>query len=162
MLARFKTSVANSIRNMIEKEANRRRYLPTTAIHQEFEPGAITADDLPARSSSGHDDDKVIEDFRELVRTRLGHLAAAVFDLRMAGGETKSLVGSPSVGSPGRFVIKRVVQQIKALAREYAERRGDAAFLREIERAMGREEETVQKRLKTTAARQTGTPQEVG
>ena len=143
LLARFKTSIANSIRNMTSKEANRRRYLPTTAIHQGFEPGAIAADDLPARSSSAHDDDKVIEDFRELVRTRLGHLAATVFDLRMAGGETKSLIGSPSVGSPGRFVIKRVVQQIKALAREYAERRGDAAFLREIERAMEREEETV-------------------
>lgn len=156
LLARFKTSVANSIRNLTSKEANRRRYLPTTAIRQDFEPGAVTADDLPARSSSAHDDEKVIEDFRELVRTQLGHLALVVFDLRMAGGETKSLVNSPAVGSPGRFVIKRVVQEIKALAREYAERRGDATFLREVERAMERGEATVNRRLKTTAARQVG------
>ena len=156
LLARFKTSIANSIRNMVEKEANRRRYLPTTAIHQDFEPGAVTADDLPARPSLGHDDEKVIDDFRELVRTRLGPLAATILGLRLAGGETKSLVGAPSVGSPGRFVIKRVVQQIKALAREFAERRGDAAFLRDIERAMDREDATIQKRLKTTAARRVG------
>lgn len=154
LLARFKTSVTHALRNMVEKESNRRRYLPTTAIRQEFEPGGVTADDLPARSSPAHDDGKVIEGFRELLRNRLPPLALGLFDLRMAGGETKSLVGSPSVGSPGRFVVKRVVQDIKALAREYAERLGDPGFLRDVERAMGREEATVQKRLATGAARQ--------
>jgi len=154
LLARFKTSVTHAIRNMVEKETNRRRYLPTTAIRQDFEPGGITADDLPARSSPAQSDERVIEGFRELLRKRLSPLALAVFDLRMAGGETKSLVGAPSVGSPGRFVIKRVVQEIKALAREYAERLGDQAFLRNVERAMEREGATIQKRLATGAARQ--------
>jgi hypothetical protein len=66
----------------------------------------------------------------------------------------KSLVGRQDLGSPGRFVVKRVVGQVKALAREYAQRLGDPAFLREIERAFQREEQTVQKRLATGAARQ--------
>ena len=33
----------------VEKEKNRRHYLPTIAIQQEFEPGGMTADDLPDR-----------------------------------------------------------------------------------------------------------------
>jgi hypothetical protein len=149
LLARFKTSVAHAIQNMVEKEANRRRYLRTVAIQQEFEPGAITVDDLPARPLPARDEDDMIEGFRGLLKNRLGDLGLAVFDLRMAGGETKSLAGSPSVGSPGKYVIKRVVQEIKALAREYAQRLGDPAFIRDIERAMGREGATVAKRLAT-------------
>jgi hypothetical protein len=42
-----------------------------------------------------------------------------------------------------QHVVKKVVRQIKELAREYGERRG---FLGNVERAMGREEETVEKR----------------
>ena len=79
----------------------------------------------------------------------------ARFDVRLGGGETKSLVGSPSLGSPGRWVVKRVVQEIKQLAREYGERLGNPGFLRDIERAMGREEMTVVKRRTATAARHT-------
>ena len=77
--------------------------------------------------------------------------------LGLAGEETKSLVGREDLGSPGRFVIKRVVQEIKALAREYAQRLGDPAFLRDIERAMEREEATVQKRLAATGSGQART-----
>ena len=98
----------------------------------------------------------MIVDFRRLVRNRLGELGIAVLDARLAGQETKSLVGRAELGNPGRFVIKRIVGQVKDLAREYAQRRGDPAFLREIERAMEREGATIQKRLSTTAARQTG------
>ena len=76
--------------------------------------------------------------------------------LGLAGQETKGLVGRADLGSPGRFVVKRVVGQIKDLAREYAQRHGDPAFLRDIERAMEREGATIQKRLSTTAARQIG------
>jgi len=54
----------------------------------------------------------------------------------------------------GRFQVKAIVQKVKALAREYAERLGNQAFLREIDRAFEREERTVQKRLATGAARQ--------
>jgi hypothetical protein len=134
---RFKKSVGNCIRNIIEKLRNRRRNLPTAAI--EYEPAA--------RSSPVQDDEQMVEDFRKLVRSRLGDLAVSIFDLRAANGETKSLIGSPSVGSPSGYVIKRVVGQIKDLARDYAERLGNSAFLRDVERAMARESETVQKRL---------------
>jgi hypothetical protein len=107
----------------------------------------VTADDLPARASSGQQDDKLVQDFRRLVRSRLGQLGIAVLDARLAGQETKSLIGRPDLGSPGKYVIKRVVQKIKLLAHQYAgSLLGDPAFLRDVQRAMGREEETVEKR----------------
>ena len=151
---RFKRAVANAIKNLVEKERNRRRLLPSVPIGQEFEPGGVTADDLPARQTPARGED-VIGRFRQLVRTRLGELGRAVLDARLAGQETKSLVGRADLGSPGCFVIKRVVQDIKGLAKEFAQTLGDPAFLREIERAMDREDATVQKRLSTTAARYT-------
>jgi hypothetical protein len=84
----------------------------------------------------------------------LGEIGVAVLDVRLSGGETKSLVGSPSLGSPGKWVVKRVVWSIKQLAREYAASLGDPELLRRIEKAMASEEETVAKRRTTMAARQ--------
>ncbi len=95
----------------------------------------------------------MIHDFRRLVRKRLGDLGVAVLNARLAGEETKSLVGRAERGSPGKFVVKRVVCQIKELVREYARSLGDSELLRRIERAMASEEETVAKRQATTAAR---------
>jgi hypothetical protein len=141
---RFRCAVGNAIRNMIERERNRHRLLPTVPLDPASEPG---------RWSRAEDDEKLIQDFRGLVRRRLGGLALAVLDVRLAGGETKSLVGSPQVGSPDKNVIKKVVQQVKQLARDYAERLGDPIFIRDIERAMGREAATVQKRRATMAGR---------
>jgi len=66
----------------------------------------------------------------------------------------KSLVGSPSPGSPGRWGIKRTVQQLKELAREFALAVGDPGFLRDIQRAMASEKEAVAKRKMAMAARQ--------
>ena len=74
-------------------------------------------------------------------------------EVRLGGGETKSLVSSPSLGSPGKWTVKRVVWGIKQLAREYAASLGDSEMLRWIERAMASEEETVAKRRATTMAR---------
>jgi hypothetical protein len=150
---RFKRAVANAIKNIGEKERNRRRSLPTVPISQEFEPGGITADALPDRAVADDGEEKVIEDFRQFVRNRLGELGVAVLDTRLAGQETKSLVGRHDLGTPGRYVVKRIVAEVKALAREYAQRLGDPAFLREIQRAFQREEATVQRRLATGAAR---------
>ena len=150
---RFKRAVANAIKNLVEKERNRRRFIPTIPIGQQFTPGGVGVDDVPDRAPA-EDGEHLIAGFRQLVLTRLGQLGLAVLDARLAGQETKGLVGREDLGSPGRFVIKRVVQQVKGLAREYAERRGDPAFLRDIQRAMDREEATVQKRLAATAARQ--------
>jgi hypothetical protein len=150
---RFKRSVSNAIRNMAEKERNQRRLLPSVPIDQEFRPGGVA--DLPDRISPVHDE-RVIADFRQLLRDRLGDLAVAIFDLRMDGGETKSLIGSPAVGSPSAFAIKAAVQRIKVLAREYAGSVGDPMFVRDVERAFQREAETVQKR-QTTARQRAGT-----
>ncbi len=154
---RFKRSVSNAIRNMAELERNRRRLLPTIPIGQKFEPGGATPDDLPGRSPPPEDDgERVVRDFRRLVRRRPGEIGTAVLNARLAGEATKSLVGRPSLGSPGKWTIKRVVQQIKALAKEYAASLDDPGFLRDIERAMGREEETVAKRRTATAGRRAG------
>jgi hypothetical protein len=142
---RFKRSVSNAIRNIVEKEKNRKRFLPSISIGQEFTLGGVRADDIAARSVP-QQDDEVIRNFRELVRRRLGEMAVAVFDARMGGSEMKSLVGSPVVGGAGKFVVKRVVRQVKELAREYADSLGDPGFLRQVERAMGRESETIRKR----------------
>jgi hypothetical protein len=152
---RFKRSVGNAVRNMAERERNRHRLIPSVPLGQEFKPGGIMADDLPNRASAENGDD-LIDDFRQLVRARLGQLGIAVLDTRLSGQETKTLVDRVDLGRPGRYVIKRVVKEVKALAGEYAERLGDPAFLRQIERAMEREGATVQKRLSTTVARQTG------
>jgi hypothetical protein len=128
---RFKASVGNAIRNIVAKERTRRRFVPTVPIGQDFQPGRITADDPPA-----HEDEQVIKRFRELVRHRLGDFAVAILDLRLAGGETKSLVGSSAVGGADKNVIKRLVRQVKQLAHEYAASLDDPVFLRRIERAM--------------------------
>ena len=149
---RFKCALGNAIRNMVEKERNRRRLLPTVPIQQTFTPGGVTPDDLPAKSWAGDDDEKIIRDFRRLVKRRLGDIGSAVLDVRLAGNETKSLVGSPALGSPGKWIIKRVVQQVKELAREFAASLGDSELLRRIEKAMAGESETIRKRLRTTTA----------
>lgn len=146
---RFKRSVANAIKNIVEKEKNRRRFFPSVSIHQKF--GVV---DLPGRMLVGQEDDQTIQEFRRLVRNRLGQLAVAVLDARLADQETKSLVGRPDLGSPNLYAIKQTVQEIKTLAQQYALSLGDPAFLRSIERAMGREGATVEKRRATMAARQ--------
>ena len=149
MELRFRCAVGNAVRNMTQKERTRKRRLPTTSIQQEFTPGSVTAEELPAKTAP-QDDEKIIHDFRELVRMRLGDLALAVLDVRLSGEETKSLVGCPSLGSPGKWVIKKVVAGIKALAREFF--RGDPEMLRGIERAMAAEGETIGKRRAAMAA----------
>ena len=152
---RFRNSVGNAIRNLVELERNRRHYLPTVPIQQEFQPGGVTADDLPDHSPAPNDhDERLIQGFRNLVWRRLGGIGVAVLDVRLAGGEMKSLVGCKDLGSPGKWVVKKTVQEIKELAREYARSLGDPAFLHDIEKAMGREEATIEKRRASMKARQ--------
>jgi len=143
---RFKRSVANAIKNMVELERNRRRLLPSMPLDQAAEPASVSTPD---------DDERLVNRFRELVRKQLGGLGVAVLQVRLDGGEVKSLVDCPSLGSPGKWVIKRVVGEIKVLAREYAESLGNPAFLRDIERAMAAESETIEKRRASLTARRT-------
>jgi hypothetical protein len=151
---RFKRAVANAVKNAVEKRQNRRRLLPTVAIGQEFEPGSVTAADLPARPSAVPDDDKTIQDFRRLVQDRLGQLAIAVLDARLQNQETKGLVGRADLGYPGAYTIKMAVQQIKVLAWQYASGLGNPAFFRDLGRAMDREQATATRRRATMAAKQ--------
>ena len=122
--------------------------MPTVPIGQE------RGDDLPDRTSA-ENDEKVIDDFRQpCAESAWVNWESRSWTLGLAGQETKSLVGRADLGSPGRFVIKRVGARDQGSGEEYAQRLGDPAFLREIERAMAREETTVQRRLATGMARQ--------
>jgi hypothetical protein len=102
MELRFKASVANGIRNMTQKERNRRRNVPTVPIRKEFTPGSVTPDDLPAKPARD-DDSKVIEGFRELVLRRLGGLWACRAGL--ASGRRRNEI-------PGRLPVARVSGQV--------------------------------------------------
>ena len=133
---RFKRSVANAIVNMIEKERNRRRFIP--AASQDFQ------NELPARQTWSQD---LIQNFRRLVKNQIGDLGLSVLDARLARQELKSLVGDPELGSPTRSVLRRIVREIKDLAKDFA--KNDPGFLRQIERAVGREAVTASKRLAT-------------
>ena len=144
---RLKRSVGNYIRNMVEKDRNKRRFVPTVSIGQEFEPGGVTADDLPGRETRD-DSEALIDGFRELVKSRIGQTGLVVLDGRLQGIEMKVIAAKPEFS---RHKLKAIVQEIKALAREYGERVGDPAFLKEIDRAMDREQNTLARRRDSTA-----------
>ena len=141
---RFKRSVGNAVRNVVEKQRNRQRLLPTIPISNEFRPGGVTPDDIAAHQKP--DDQQAIEKFRQLVRDRLGELGLAVLDVRLDGGDTKSLVGDDEFGEPSSYRVKQTVKAIKELAREFAAGR-DPGFLEMVERAMEGEARTARKRF---------------
>lgn len=150
MPQRFRAAVGNAIRNVRSKEHNRRRYLPSVPITNEFEPGAVSDNELITRLTWRGEDREIVENFRRLVKERLGELALSVLDARLSGQETQSLVGNEELGRPDKNRIKKVVQQIKELARRYAETTGDQGFVRNVDRAMGRERATIDRRLLST------------
>ena len=133
---RFKRSVANAVKNIVEKEKNRRKFLPAVPLD---------ADTVPARRQQ-EDDGTIIEKFRNMLQTRSGDLAVAVFNARMEGWQMKDLIGLPELSHPSRYVVKRVVQEIKAAARDFAQRSNDPDFLRHVERMMDAEKLTVARR----------------
>jgi len=146
-IARFKTSVANAIRSQSAKQANRSRLLPSIPILNE--PGVgISPDEIAGRDVPSLDN-KLIDEFRGLVGSRLGSLGIAVLDLRFSGNDTKSLVGSDEHGQPTSYRIKQVVRGIKQIAQEFAQLRGDEEFLRQVTRAMDSEQRTVEKRFRS-------------
>ena len=98
---RFKRAVANAVKNMIEKDRNRQLSIPTVSIAQKFQPGDVTADELPGRAPRD-DDEAVIDRFRALVRKRLGEMAVGILDAFLGGVERNALVGNPDLGRPGK------------------------------------------------------------
>ncbi|WP_166820075.1 hypothetical protein [Thalassoroseus pseudoceratinae] len=143
--ARFKTSVANAIRNVVAKQRNQRRLIPSVPISDE--PGiGIPSSELAGRNLAGADEG-LIDDFGDLVHQRLGALGSAVLRAKLDGDEVKGLVGAVELDDPSSYRIKQVVIAIKQLAKEFARQRGDEDFEQRIERAMDAERRTVEKRF---------------
>jgi hypothetical protein len=138
---RFRAATWNSIRNILEKRRNRRKWM------QNADPTAI-AERTPQRSAGNSE---IIDVFRRLVKERLGELALSVLDQRLSGGETKELVG---IGTQSAFYVKQSVQSIKELAQRFAVKIGDNSFADMVSKAMAAESETIEKRKKSLAARQ--------
>jgi len=137
---RFKRSVWNAIRNIAEKQRNRRWVAADPTV---------MADRLPGRQPySG-----LLDDFRRLVGERLGRLAAAILDWRLQGLDTKELVGKSELGSPSSYAIKREVQGLKDFAQRFAAQSGDPRFLNLVTTAMDQEAQTVGKRQRAVAGR---------
>ncbi len=133
---RFRAATWNAIRNIAEKRRNYQRWMTTA------DP-AVMAQIHPGRE---HHSTGLLDEFRKLVGEKLGKLALAILDWRLDGKQTKGLVGQAQFGSPSIYIIKRAVQEIKALAREFASQSGDPGFLAQVEKALSNEAATVAKR----------------
>ena len=144
---RFKRSVSNAVKNVVEKEQNRRRFLPPAPLHADF---------VPARPEQEHDG-TIIANFTNLLKMRLGDLAVAIFNSRLQGRQTKDLVGLPELDRPSRHIIKRTVQEIKTAAVDYAKGLDDPDFLRRVEGLLDAEAATVARRITTIQRRRVGT-----
>ena len=97
-----------------------------------------------------------IGDFRQVVLGRLGNLAVLVLDLRLAGGETWSLVDCRAIGSPTLSEILWAVKGVRRLARDNQGSLGDPVLLRRIEVAMGEEAATLARRTAAIRRRRAG------
>ena len=90
---RLKNATWNGIRNIAEKERNRRKWTTNT------DPGVMAGQFAGRQPHSS----SLIDQFRRLVAHRLGALAAAILDWRLEGNEIKDMVGNPEFGSPTRL-----------------------------------------------------------
>lgn len=147
---RAKRSIGNAVRNVVSKDASRRRNLPSISIGQKFEPGAVAAEELPGRAASS---DESVEEFRRLVAQELGDLGLAVLDARLDGEEVKALVGRDDLGNPSSYRIKATVRDLKRLLHQHVRKSGDSAMLSQIEKSLERENATNLKRHRATARR---------
>lgn len=149
---RFKRSVANAVRNQVAKDRSRRRHIPSVPITSE--PGVgVSPGEIVGRSSADGDE-RVVDQFADLVHERLGPLGSAVLRAKLEGDEVKGLIGSSSVGLGDltSYKIKQTVIGIKRLAKEFARQRGDEDFLNQVERAMDAERRTLERRFGKTRA----------
>ncbi len=142
---RFFRSVKNGLINSSQKIRHRAKWMTAT------DPVAL-ADRLPSRP--GHSG--VMDTFRQHVAHRLGTLALHCLDWRIDGKDIKDLVGRPDLGRPTTYIIKREIQAIKNLARQFAAESDDPAMIAGVQRAMDAEAVTMQKRQQAMLARQTG------
>ena len=134
-MPRVKLSISNAILNLVDKRQRRRKW---------FRPVSPDQADIAMHSVG---DDEAIERFRKLIQDELGDLGVAILDIRLDGGDTKSLVGMADLASPSSYQIKRTVQQIKALAQQF----GDDQFQMMVQRALDVEQETLARRFAARA-----------
>ena len=103
---RFKRSVLNATKNIVAKERNWKKRF-----------SGMPPSELPAQDSSS----EYTDEFRELVRRKLGKLGVAVLDWRLEAREVKDMVSRPEFGNPTAYQIKKIVKALKKLAREYGQ-----------------------------------------
>ena len=132
IVARFKASVRNHIATLAVRTSRYRRRSGDLPV------------DVPARKQ---DIDDLVHEFRAWLRLRYGVTAQQVFDHRLAGGDSKELIGIPGIETS--YKLKKIVQQIKEGAREYGSR--DPEFLSMVERAFAEESETMARRFKAVS-----------
>ena len=132
IVARFKTSVRNHIATLAVRRSRYRR-----RSHE-------LPEDVSARQQ---DIDDLVIEFRAWLRLRYGVTAQQVFDHRLAGGDSKELIGIPGIETS--YKLKKIVQQIKEAAREYGSK--DPEFLSMVERAFAQESETMARRFKAVS-----------
>jgi hypothetical protein len=106
---RFRAATWNSIRNIAEKTKNRRRWMTS------HDP-SIMAGQFPGRQPYSD----LIDQFRSLVAEKLGPLATAILDCKIAGEAARKMVGKAEYGTPSAFYVKRETRAIKELARQFA------------------------------------------
>lgn len=140
---RFRRSVWNSIRNLAEKNRNRRRWMT------DHDP-AMMAGQFAGRQPYNN----IIGEFRQVVLQRLGKLALAILDARLSDEELKGLVGRSELGSPSAYQLKRETGEVKRLAHQFAAQSGDSEFVRMVNQAFDAQAITFAKRKQSVAARQ--------
>ena len=132
IVARFKASVRNHIATLAVRTSRYRRRSGDLPV------------DVPARKQ---DIDDLVHEFRAWLRLRYGVTAQQVFDHRLAGGDSKELIGIPGIETS--YKLKKIVQQIKEAARDYGSK--DPEFLSMVERAFAQESETMARRFKAVS-----------
>ncbi|WP_145271307.1 hypothetical protein [Planctomycetes bacterium SV_7m_r] len=142
---RFSVSVANAIRNVVAKQNNRQRLIPSIPISDEEGVG-IPSSQI-AGQTVGTVDQGLTDEFAKFVHSRLGPLGSAVLKSKLDGDEVKGLVGSVELGGPTSYRIKQMVIAIKQLAREFFAERDDDVALGQIERALDSEKKTMERRF---------------
>lgn len=127
--ARFLVSLKNAISTLIKKK----------------KVAARRSHELPNAVATGGTQDSysVVEEFRDYLRNTLGPVAVTVFDHRLAGQDTKELIGSQGITS---YRLKKIVGEIKEAARRFAGR--DQDFRNMVRAAFERETRTMEKRFK--------------
>lgn len=143
---RTRASIWNGIRNIAEKERNRRKW---TTVMDTGTMGVMFA-------SKQSNSSPIIDQFRRLVADRLGPLAAAILDWRLEGNQIKDMVANPLFNRPSQHAIKRETAAVKRLAHDFAIQNDDPGFLAAVERGMNAKARTVAKRQQAMAARQAG------